>query len=293
MIETGLKYWDAATNGVVASEAVARLLAAPGCSAALRHSVGGALKHFDADPKTSGLFLDIGSFALGILALYLDATGGISHRHLREISQSSSILSAGRASAILATLRFKGFAVREQGGLGDVRYRPAPLLMRHFHGRFRVELEALVMVEPDVARLVERWDEPRLFERFIAYLGAELVRAGTRPIPELDGLNRIGARRAGLLVLYQLMLSADDGEAFPRDGVCKIAITATSRRFNLSRSHVLTVIRSIEHEGLIRRASDAGEAVLLPSLVEFFPRYWAISQVAMLACAHRVLSDGR
>jgi len=287
-VETGLAYWEAVSaGGEVPAEALARLAGHPARAEAIRHSVRGALAFFDGEQKAANLlFLDVGSFALGIIALYLDATGGISHRHLKEMSQSSSILSGGRASAMLAFMRLKGFIRRDAGEAGQVVYRPEPLLETFFRGRMRIEIEACAMLEPAIAPLLARWDDRETFARFWSRFGALMVRAGQNRLPRLEAYSRIAARRAGSLILYQILDKADRGGAFPDAAPFSLSVSATARRFGVSRSQVLRSVREIEHEGLIARGGHEADGTVLSALVESFPLFWAHGQIGVLASAH-------
>jgi hypothetical protein len=288
---TGLEYWDEAVHGEIAPAAVARLMARPGYGAALRKATAEALAFFDAEPVANALFTDLGSFALGIIALSLHATGGITHRRLQGLSHSSTALSRGRASAILAALRIKGFARRgpPQKRGTPVHYEPDARLTHFFQMRFRIELRAAL--DPALTDVMAAFDDPRVFNSFIGLFGAEMVRAGTRPMEDVDMLNRIGARRCGLLIVYALMQAADTGGDFPPTGPYAVSISALARRFAVSRSHVTRVIRLIESEGLLRRTTREGEGILLPALATAFARYVAIGQIAVLACMHRAMNS--
>ncbi len=94
----GLEYWSTATDGDPYRAAVARLLGEPNYDAVLRRVTGGALALYDAEPKINATFSDMGTFGLGLLALYLDASGGIMHRRLAGLSRTSTILSSARPS---------------------------------------------------------------------------------------------------------------------------------------------------------------------------------------------------
>lgn len=291
-MSTGLDYWDKAAHGEIEPEAVARFVADPGRSEALRRSIAGALDYFDAAPTANLLFNDLGSFALGAIALYLHSTGGITHRRLAELSHSTTVLSRGRASAILAALRMKGFARRggEQARGTPVFYEPDARLSAFFQSRMRIEVETMMDGLPTRDFVLAQWDRPETFARFMGFFGAEMIRAGTRPLPELDMFNRIGARRSGFLILFALMQAADTGGAFPPTGDYAVSISAVARRFSVSRSHVTRVIRLIEKEGLLLRTTREGEGRFGPAFAPAFAHYLAIGQIAILACVHRAIT---
>lgn len=289
LAETGLEHWvEAGKSGPSASEL---LRIEPNYSEVLRVGVNDALALYDTQREINAVFLDIGSFSLGVLALYLDAVGGVTHRRLAELSGTSTILSRGRASAVLALMQFRKLVhkspVRSPGG--QIRYYPDEKFVRHFRTRFRIELSGLAKVEPALLPLIARWDEPGVFASFVAILGGELVRAGAMPPADLDMFNQVGARRAGMLILYEILRAADRGEDFPAVAPFELSVSASARRFGVSRSQVLRVLRDLTNAGLIELEAAQGRGRVLPLMHQKFPRYASISHSALLHCAHGAL----
>lgn len=291
LAETGLEHWVDAVAGKFGPSASEMLRTEPSYAEVLRAGTRDSLALYDSQPDVNGVFMDVGSFSLGVLALYLDAVGGITHRRLAELSGTSTILSRGRASAVLALMQFRNLVhkspVRSAGG--QIRYHPDKKLTRHFRARFRIELDALSIIEPALKPLLARWDEPGVFPSFVGLLGTELVRAGTMPPPDVDIFNQVGARRAGMLILFAIMHAADNGGDYPSVAPFELSVSATARRFRVSRSQVLRVLRDLTNAGLIELDGSQGGGRILPTMQQKFPRYGSISHSALLLCAHGAL----
>lgn len=289
---TGLEYWHAAApRAGVEPRAVERMLANPAMDAALRRNVRDALAFFGSNTSFNLNFLDHGTYFLGALALYLHISGGLTHRRLAALCGTSRLLSAGRASAILLSLWSKGFLVRgeRRGEDRTVRYTPTARMIAAYRERLKIDLESSGVVEPAIAPLMARWDEPGVFEHYLRLAGEDLVHAASNPTPEVDIINKIGAFRAGVLMLYVLMEAADDGGAFPPLGKASTSISALAARFRVSRSHVRRVLRLWEEAGFLLRGDAEGTVHLTPLLHATVKRYFAINFIIGLRYAHAAL----
>src|ERR1700753_1491958 len=95
--------------GETSAELVASVRSHPRFGEAVRHSVTRAIEHITVDPLLHSTFRDLGHVMLASLALFMDATGGLTHRRLRDLSANSGALSSGRAAAVLLRLQFIGY----------------------------------------------------------------------------------------------------------------------------------------------------------------------------------------
>ncbi|HTT98157.1 MAG TPA: helix-turn-helix domain-containing protein [Rhizomicrobium sp.] len=287
-MSAGLKFWRDAVEGDVATEAVARLSSNPGYEDVLRRTVSGALAYFDTAPEINRTFRDVGTFGLGVLALHLDAHGGVTHRKLAELGSSSAILSTGRASAILAMMRVKGLIIREASRRpdGHVHYLPTANLIHFFNTRLKLELSALAHVEPALVLFLDDWDAPGMFRRFVGTFGARLARAQNRPIAELEPVQQIGTHRAGFFILCDLLARADRGSAFPPTDTFEINVSDIARRFDVARSQARRVIQQLEDSGFLARDAGTGEARFTTELHTLFKRYMTVLHIGLMACAY-------
>jgi hypothetical protein len=229
---------------------------------------------------------NVGRFALGILALYLDATGGLTHRRLRDLSGYSGFISSGAATALLLRLRLIGYvtpaAVMPHGATR--LYRPSPDMVNAFRERLRFEIEAAATFDPRIEPILERLDEPGVFSDLMATFGADAVFAARHPHPGTAAIDRIASRSSGMMIMYQLMADADAGGAFPPQGEVKVSISGLAQRYEVSRSHVLTVLRDAEAFGMIRRL-DEGRWRLEPAMGEVFSILYAVLYLGIIQSA--------
>ncbi len=291
-VTTGLESWRAAVKVPdVDTRAIDRLLADAKFDNALRHGVTEALVFFDANPAFHQHFLDHGAFFMGLLALYLHASGALTHRRLAALCGTSRLLSNGRASAMLLNLWSKGFVRRAETRAADrtVRYTPTPRMLTAYRARLKIEVESAAWIAPQLASLLARWEEPGVFEHYVAVVGAHLAPMMARPDPALDALTIVGNYRAGFLVLYALIDGADHGGAIPPCGESKLSVSALASRFRVARSHVRRILAACRASGLLTRGAGDGTVTLLPALHGVFRRYYATIYLGVLASSHDVL----
>jgi hypothetical protein len=254
--------------------------------AAMRHSVSRSVAYYDAAPVMHRNLKDVSRFVLGVVALYLDATGGLTHRRLRELSGQTGIISTGTATALLLRLRLIGYvAPAETLPNGATRlYRPTAAMITAFRERLRIELEACAMIDPRIAPVLERLDEPEVFPHLMAAMGAGAIEAARNPRPDAISIDRISMRSAGMLIMFHLMQDADQGEVFPPVGEAQVSVSTLARRYEVSRSHVLTVLRDAEEMGLIARLGE-GRWRLEPALGEVFRTFYAVLYLGFIKAA--------
>jgi hypothetical protein len=171
---------------------------------------------------------------------------------------------------------------------GAVSYASDPKLQIFFSERFRIELASLAAIEPALADILEHWDARSVFPRLIVHLGAGLVRAGNKKDEESRDIDRIGAHRAGFLILYDLILRAEDGK-----DVFEIPVSEIARHFSVARSHVRKVLGLMEEAGYLARDPAANGRRLLPCFHAHYARFMAIFHVGLMAFAHDTMCDGR
>lgn len=295
----GLDRWETelriASVTTVSAEGIADFLAHPRLRDAIRHTISGALAVCDADPDAHANFRDVGRFVLGLIALYLDATGGLTHRRLREISGEAGTLSGGRATAILLHLRMIGYVTAESTRAdGSARlYVPTKRMKDVYRRRFRIELESLAMIEPEVEDLLARLEEDDVFRIVMAQLGALIGQGQQRQEIALKRYDAITAKSSGTIIMFNLLAAADQAMDFPVPGFARVSVSALSRRFRVSRAHVLRVLREAEEAGFLSRRED-GEGVIIHQLLcDTFRLYYAIVHIIMAGVAYRTLETLR
>lgn len=220
-----------------------------------------ALGVYDAEPLMQGALRDVGRYIAGLMALHLHATGGLSLARLRAVCTEVGITGRGRAMAILMMLRMIGYVSQvERPGDGRVKlYVPAPAMEAAFRERSRVDLVALAIMEPDLAPVIARFDEPVGFEAFARCAGEALLLALGEGRPMKPGINLFSARAAGVVILYHLILGAGADDSFPPSRPIRASINHLAERFGVSRTHVMRLLRAAEADGFLRRAPEAGD----------------------------------
>jgi len=256
----------------------------PRLEGAMRHSVTRALAYYRANPLMHRNLKDVGRFILGVVALYLDATGGLTHRRLRALSGQSGLISAGAASAVLLRLRLIGYVTAHGPQVnGQIKlYRPTPTMAAAFRERMRIELEAAAVFNPRVGPILERLDDPEVFPSLMAVLGDDTINAARHPHPDTVGLDRISTRTAGMMILYRILSDADQGGAFPPLGEVAVSVSGLAREFEVSRSHVLTILRDAEQCGLMSRLEGEGHWRLEPAMAQAFRTFYAVIYMGVI-----------
>ncbi|MEJ0028590.1 MAG: hypothetical protein WDN01_21410 [Rhizomicrobium sp.] len=291
LVPSGLARWEIQAGDDVSEDMIAELRAGPRFSEAMRFVAGEALSLLDRNPTQHRLFDDSGRFVLGVLALYLDATGGLTHRRLRDLSSAAGSLSSGRATAILMHLRVIGYVepadVQQSGPVR--RYVPTRTMLAAFKARLRIEFDAASKIEPEVGRLLARFDEPEVFRLVCATTGDILMGAAPRTRAELAIIQKTAARRSGMLLLYCLHQAADKGGAFPAPGTLQPNLALLATRLHTSRGHILSLMRELQQAGGYIHNTNGIDSIT-PLLSEAFAKHYAIILIGVLICTHRVLN---
>ncbi|MCF8506359.1 MAG: hypothetical protein K9G59_15715 [Caulobacter sp.] len=290
---TGLEAWEAAVSDQVHEDFLQSVvLASPGFPEAHRQAVEGALAYAHGHTAFQATVSDAGQFFLCGVALYMDASGGLTHRRLRGLMGDSGLISAGRASALLWRLRLGKFIEPLDGDAGKgllKRFVPTRAMEDAFRERFRVDLQAITILEPAIAPVLARLDEPAVFRGLIRQMGDDLISAAVREEPRLKVYNRIAARTAGVLVMYELVTSVTGEGDFPCCGVAATSVAGLARKFGVSRSHILSLLRQMEAAGFIRFDADSGRPVILPPMREALRLCEALVFMGQIRAGHRVL----
>jgi hypothetical protein len=292
LVRTGLEFWsDVVGGGEIADHAIDRVKAAPGFAPAMRHSMQRALALYDQDTVMHRNMKDIGRFVLGVVALYMDATGGVTHRRLRELSGGAGITSAGRATAILWQLRRIGYvlAVTDKNGKTE-RYVPTEEMRKAFRERFRLEYQAAAMIDPALNAVLERFDEPAFNRALMKELGEKAIDAVSQPFHEEFSVSRYSQRTAGMLVLFAILNARDSGEGvFPQIGHVNFSIAQLAKQFEVSRSHVRRLLKELEKANYFKQDVSDGGGELKPLLRDEYEKYYCYNYIGLLNCGHHAL----
>jgi AraC-like DNA-binding protein len=289
----GLAYWDHEKEDGVTDEKIAALWALPGYADGCRAVIRQAQAMSRTNTVFHANFRDIGRMVLGTLALYLHATGGLTHRRLCELSSEGGVLSSGRASAILLRLRMIGYVkASDQRNDGSARlYVPTEKMIEAYAGRTGLELEALARVEPGMAPFMAFWERDRNAAMLALYaqFGERLLYAAANTRADLKPFETFITRDAGMLMFYAMLEAADRGGDFPQAGPFNISFAELARRFGVSRTHVMRFFRDAEKTGFLARDPKDNLTMVTPALCKSFADYYATIQIALMAMAYRAL----
>ncbi len=229
----------------------------PGFPAAARRLARNLLGLAARNEAFDGIAKDAGRFAVSFVALYLDATGGITVPRLKELCRVVGMASPGRARAILLYLLFLGFAA-PGGKMGRVSFYVATDRLREVWKSFlQARLDAASLIEPAAKSVAAKLDDPSYLNAFarmqgsgISYLRSQFDRRSDFQ----DAFQTyILDRNAGMQFLHYLTLRQPDEKAYPPDGAIPISLRDVARQLRVSRQHLMRVLRDAETAGLLVR----------------------------------------
>lgn len=202
---------------------------------------------------------DFSRFVAGLWALYLHATpGGLTHSRLTALWELSATGARNHAYAMLAYLRFLDYVRPEPAADGrERRYRPTDRMVAAFRGYFRDQLLAISPLDPGLEDLARHLDEPGQFDRFIATLGEGLAAATLLLRPAAPPpFNMYSRRRSGLVMLWTLLHSADDGEHWPPRAAFAASVNDLAKRAGVSRMHAQRLLTDSVAAGMLSLEPD-------------------------------------
>jgi hypothetical protein len=133
------------------------------------------------------------------------------------------------------------------------------------------DLRSFSLIEPDAGIAAERLVEPDFFRAFVLRLGEGIVN-GMKNRPKRV-ISHFAEANAGFIILWDILLSARDGDSYPPRGPLKMSVTELAQKYNVSRSHVFRLLRGAEALGHLKRDADEQtgviEDVLADDIVEF------------------------
>ncbi len=291
-VPSGLASWsDAMAGGVYLPEGLARMRAHPRFEDGIRASISGSLALADRDPKWREAAKSVGRQVIAVMALYLDASGGITYTRIEQVCIDLGLMSTGRALAILAQLRlFRYVRIADhQPNKRERHYVPTDDMRRAVRGQFRNQLSGLSVIEPEALALRDRLDEPAMFQAFARAFGEGLINVGRSAEKQPVRRGVFGARSASLLILNALMLSGEADDSMPPTRPVPFSIYGLARRFDVSRPHVLKLLREAESEGLFHRNGSETTGVFTPALRDQVHDFHARTFVGLALCVNEVL----
>ncbi len=286
----GLAYWSDAVfaHGGANEEAFALMYAQPRFLEACIATVDGTLRMIAADPIMARALKDTSRLFYAVFALYLDARGGMTATSIREFCEEVGLASPGRATAILLHLHILGY-IRMDRSHTDRRVRhyvPTPAMRNAIQQIQHNELLGLSLIEPEAGKFAARLADPEIFKPFLLTMGHGMTNVVRRPE---SVVKMFADRNAGIAMLYRIARSGAEGDTYPPRGPVRIVVSDLAREFEVSRSHVLNVLREAQKQGLIRRDPETLTGYLEEKLREGLLRFQAGLFIGFAGCAFQAL----
>lgn len=241
---------------------IALILAHPMFPQVMAKAVKTLVDAYDGNRLLNRILNDRERSVFALMALYLhstpDAAGrGLTAGRIIELCRETGLCSRGRAKAMLVLMRWGGYLAPcpDPTGPTDRRQRPLVPTQQFLDmqmARWRGNFEAISLMDACGSAALARLDDPVFRTELIRTMVARF-RAGTRLLDYAPALNLFASRDGGMLIAFQLLLSAPPGDTFPPQGVISVAVAELGRRFHVSRAHVLKLLRDAESAGLIER----------------------------------------
>ena len=280
------------------SAAVMRLRKHPRFAAAMLESARNMVELYQGSRLTNLITNDRGRFLLAIAPLYLHRSGrpddpasGFTATRLKQFALEQEICSAGRAAAMLALMRWAGM-VAAAPAVADRRVRllqPTAKLIDMHRVRWRRQLQAASLLMPELGEAAGLCDRDEFVTAFAVAQTRQFL-AGFRFIKVVPELALFLERSAGMLVMANLLLAEAPAGNVADERLRAVSPAAMAKRFHVSRTHVVTLLRDAVEVGLLARA-ERGSMRTLPLLRDAGERFFATAFLFNQAAAMRAMAD--
>lgn len=226
----------------------------PACGAQARATLNNWLIIPGQGSSLKGAIRDLAHWVAAEKAMVLAAQPeGLTAASLARLLRNLKLASRGRARATLIYLQYLRLIepIPELGPTGERRYRPTQALRAFINGRFRRDLEEMVPIEPLAGQILARWEEPGVFERFMAAGEAITLAAIYHKPDETISLDVLAERNAGMTLIGQILLTDDPGEAWPPRGPVRLNVMDLARRTGAPRHQVNHLIKLAREAGFL------------------------------------------
>ena len=276
-----------------------RLKREPAFSGAVRDFIARTVAMYEANPLLNRILSDRGRTIVSLFALYLhyvpppgETEPGLTLTRLQAMCAATGLCSNGRAAALVSVLRFGGYlvpGVRDH----DRRQRvlvPTELFLREQNRRWRTQFEAMTPLFASAPLMVEALDCPDFAAAFLARLGASYL-GGFRVAGCVPILADLIESNAALLVMIDLLLRAGSGIPGAEGSCVAVSTSGLARRFGVARAHIRTLLVMAERAGLLRRAREEGQVVVLPALAIAIEDFFGTAFLLSSFCGGKALED--
>jgi DNA-binding MarR family transcriptional regulator len=257
-------------EAAITLDAIKQLQQHPDFAAAVMASARVSIELYHGGRLMNWIMSDRARALLGYMAYYLevaesgaDPRSGLTPTKLKQRCAESGLCSPGRAGAMLALMRGAGYValVTDDNDKRVRRLVATSKLKENLRTRLTRQLDSVASVIPDVRDVVGLLGREDFERALIRQLGDQFI-AGFRILMHAPELALFAEHNAGMVILFNLMLASTDG--FPPRGPVPSSIAGLARRFGVSRTHVLRLLRAAEAEGLIKRTGEHYDRLVLP-----------------------------
>jgi hypothetical protein len=235
---------------------------------------------------------DHGRIMVSLLAVYLHLNGGLTVSRMAALCAEQGLSSPGRAKAMLMLMRAFGYLASAPTDK-DLRARhlmPTEALMSLQRERTKCLLDGCAMVMPEYASAFSVQSDPGFTPAYLNHL-CELYLSGFRNHMCVPDIQLFTERSAGLVILWDMLGSVDPDGSFPPARILSAPISALSRRFTVSRTHVRRMLQDAVSEGFLEKVGESNGYRALPRLAEMANDLMASTFLVVARCAH--LAVGR
>lgn len=279
-------------GGALSPTAVAALCGHPRFPGATRALLAAHVALYRGNRILNYVGYDRGRLLIGILALYLhvgrspdDPGSGLTAQRLKTLCVEQEICSGGRARAMLSLLQLFGYVAPADGDGRGKLLVPTPQLAQYLRERWSAMLGATAMVLPEAAAARDALGQ----DAFLAALTRAIVdefRAGMRALTATPALRPFAEHNAGIMILSSLALAGTGDDEMPPVQPVPLSISELARRFSVSRTHVLRLLREAAAHGLITRSGGTRETITLePALSQALRQAVALLFLFFAHCA--------
>lgn len=283
---------NALVMGVLSLPELQHIEALPNFGEVSLRAMDGWAPHAEDSQSMTRTLRDVGHYMAGVWSIQLgQSPAGLTHASLSELVAPLGMGSRTRVHAMLVYLQFVGL-IRPvpKGGDGRMRhFEPTVGLTTLFRARFRRELTILSDLVPEMTATLAWWDEPGVFERFIAAHGRFMIASYNTYDPEASNLDVFSHRNAGLTILGQLIKAAHrPGDPFPPPGPLMLNISELARLSGVSRAHVRGVLKAGEAKGFLGARPD-GTTTFSPDLLHNIEHLMSAYTLSLKWCAEEAI----
>jgi hypothetical protein len=275
-----------------AREAIAALRVHPRFTEAASLTTASAAHLYRGNRLLNLMTSDHGRIMISLLAVYLHLNGGLTVSRMAALCVEQELSSPGRAKAMLMLMRAFGYLASAPMD-HDLRVRhlmPTEALMLLQRERTKCLLDGCAMVMPEHASTFSAQSNPGFAPAYLNHL-CELYLSGFRNHMCVPDIQLFTERSAGLVILWDMLGTIDPDGSFPPARILSAPISALSRRFTVSRTHVRRMLQDAVSEGFLEKVGESNGYRALPRLAEMANDLMASTFLVVARCAH--LAVGR